>query len=70
MKIWQLTKGIAAFLIIWLICLAASPIFLVIIAGKYAADFLATRKVNKELAPQKTLWYIPATKDNNIHSAN
>lgn len=65
----KLFSGFLAFFIIWLICLAASPIFLVIIGAKYAQEFIA-EKTNKKLAPQKELLYVPATKDNNIHSAN
>ena len=70
----KLLKGIAAFFIIWLICLAASPIFLVIIAGKYAQDFLkrrrASEKEEKIVDAPKDLWYVPATKDSDSFSAN
>ena len=65
----KLFLGLVAFLVIWLICLAASPIFLVIVGAKYAQEFIA-EKTKKKLAPQKELLYVPATKDNNIHSAN
>ena len=65
----KLFSGFLAFFIIWLICLAALPIFLAIIGAKYAQEFIA-EKTKKKLAPQKELLYVPATKDNNIHSAN
>lgn len=65
----KLFSGLVAFFIIWLICLAASPIFLTIIGVKYAQEFIA-EKTKKKLAPQKELLYVPSTKDNDIHSAN
>lgn len=70
MQIWQLIKGIIGFLFIWLICLAVSPLFLAIIGAKYIQEFCAAKKVKKQLAPLKTVWHVPATTDNNIHSAN
>lgn len=70
MQIWQLTKGLLGFLVIWTICLAALPLFLAIIGAKYANDFLAAKKVKKILAPNKKMWHVPATTDNNIHSYN
>lgn len=66
----KLLAGILGFFIIWVICLAVCPIFLVIIGTKYANDFFAAKKDKKQLAPHKNILYIPATKDNNIHSAN
>lgn len=66
----KLIKGLLAFFIVWVICLAASPLFLAIIGGRYAADFFAARKINKQLAPLKKVWHFSATTDNNIHSAN
>lgn len=70
MQIWQLTKGILGFLIVWLICLAASPLFITIIGARYAQDFIAAKKVKKILAPNKKVWHVPAAADNNIHSYN
>jgi hypothetical protein len=70
MKTFQLFKGIIGFFIVWLICLAASPLFLAIIGAKYAQEFFAARKINKQLAPLKKVWHFSATTDNNIHSAN
>jgi len=70
METLKLIKGILGFLIIWVICLAVSPFFLAIIGARYAQDFLAAKKVNKKLARHKNILYVPATKDNNIHSAN
>jgi hypothetical protein len=67
-QILQLIKGLLAFIITWLACLVASPIFLAIIGLKYIQDFSAQKK--KVLDRSKVLYYVPATKDNNIHSAN
>ncbi len=66
----KLISGLLGFVIIWVICLALSPVFIMVIGVKYAQEFLAAKKVKKELAPPKTIWYIPATTDNNTHSAN
>ena len=70
MKTFQLIKGIIGFFIVWAICLAASPLFLAIIGARYAQEFFAAKKVKKQIAPLKTVWHVPATTDNNIHSAN
>jgi hypothetical protein len=66
----KLLAGILGFVIIWVICLALSPVFLMVIGTKYAQEFIAAKKVEKILAPDKTIWHVPATKDNNIHSFN
>lgn len=74
MEILKLIKGVLGFIIIWLICLAASPIFLVIIGTKYAQEFIKRRtlseKTEKTVDAPKTLWYVLATKDNDRFSAN
>ena len=72
----KLLAGILGFITIWAICLALSPVFITVIGAKYAQEFIfsnAERLLKKEekiLAIDKKVWHIPATKDNNIHSAN
>lgn len=66
-QIWQLIKGILGFIIIWLICLVAMPVFVAIIAIGQTKKFFAAKK---KIDAPKVLAYVPATTDNNIHSAN
>jgi hypothetical protein len=58
----RLIGGILGFIIIWVICLALSPVFIMVIGVRYAQEFIAAKKVKKEVAPQKTPWYVSATK--------
>lgn len=64
--IFRVLFGILAFLLIWLVLLALSPFMLAIILGQFAFDAIFKKKVDKP----KTRLYVPATKDNDIHSAN
>jgi len=65
---WKILKGALALAIIWTICLAASPVFMGIIAARYVQDFLAAKK--KLVDEPQDLTYLPASTDNNIHSYN
>jgi len=65
---WKILKGAITLSIIWVICLAASPVFLGIIAARYVQDFLAAKK--KLVDEPKSLSYVPASRDNEIHSYN
>lgn len=69
-QLLQLTKGILGFVIIWAILLFLSPFFIAILCGQYAKELLTAKKVVKLVDAPKVLTYVPATKDNNVHSAN
>lgn len=63
-------KGLIGFVIIWAILLFLSPFLIAILCGQYAKTILAAKKVDKLVDAPKVLTYIPATKDNNVHSYN
>lgn len=63
-------KGLIGFFIIWMILLILSPFLIAILCGQYAKTIIAAKKVDKLVDAPKVLPYIPATKDNNVHSYN
>jgi TRAP-type C4-dicarboxylate transport system permease small subunit len=71
MKTLRLIKQILLLVIVWMLCVIAAPIFLVIVGAKYAQDYLDKRQNKLDtLDIQEYIPYVPATTDNNIHSAN
>ena len=69
-QLFQLTKGILGFVIIWAILVFLSPFFIAILCGQYAKELLTVKKVDKLVDAPKVLTYIPATKDNDKFSCN
>lgn len=63
-------KGLIGFFIIWIILLILSPFLIAILCGQYAKTIIAAKKVDKVVDTPKVLAYVPATKDNNVHSYN
>lgn len=65
-QFFTLFFGFLAFVLIWAILVILSPLMIAIILGKISWDAIFKKKLD---AP-KVLPYVPATTDNNFHSAN